>query len=189
MKLWPKNDPTACLQHTGIVLLVTISVVTLTLAEHLEKFPSLMALPITTNIYSVIYFLSCLTVLLGLGVVFFLENDKYKSVLYGLGFWAFLVFIFLFWISFRLINVKADSSKPQRIEVVVIGKHIDQGKAGSSEYLHVAEIDNVNNHYQFRVTYSAYLQSKVKDKLNIWIKKGYFNDPWVLSYEGSGKLL
>jgi hypothetical protein len=187
MELWPENDPIARLKHNGIIVLVTLLLATLLVGKYLEAFPPLMTLPITAKLSSVSYFFICLFVLLGLGIKSLSEDSKHKALKYGLGFWGFFIFAWLLWIGFKLLNIKADTSPPQKIEVIVIGKHVSTGKGGSSEYLDVVVANSKAIRYRFRVTSSVYFKSKVKDKFNLWYKKGHFNEPWVFSYKNLEK--
>lgn len=188
MELWPKDDSIARYKHTGIAVIGMLFLVTFILAKYIEGFPSLMTLPITANPSSAAYFFICLIVLLGLGIKYLSESDKLKGLQYGLAFWGCFLFAFIIWVGFNLLNVKADSSTPKRIQVNVIGKYSLAGKGGSSEYLDVVEVNGKEIKYRFRVSTSVYFQSNLNDKFNLWIKQGYFNRPWVITYNKLDKL-
>ena len=190
MELWPENDSIARYKHTGIAIIGILFLVTLILAKYLEGFSSLMTLPITASpsSSSSAYFFICLIVLLGLGLKCLSESDKLKGVQYGLAFWGCFLFAFVIWVGFNLLNVKADSSIPKKIQVNVIGKYSLAGKGGSSEYLDVVEVNGKEVKYRFRVTANVYFKSNVNDKFNLWIKQGYFNRPWVTTYNKLDKL-
>lgn len=183
MELWPKNNPIARLKRGGIILLATLFLATLLLAKHLEAFPPLMTIPIAAKLSSVSYFFICLFILLGLGIKCLAVESEDETVKYGLSFYGFFIFAWLLWMGFKLLNIKTDISPPQKIEVIVIGKYVNVGKGGSSEFLDVVVANSKTIRYRFRVTSSVYFESKIEDKLNLWYKKGYFNEPWVLSYK------
>jgi len=188
MELWPENDPTTRLKHNVIIVLATLFLATLLVGKYLEAFPPLMTLPITAKLSSVSYFFIFLFILLGLGIKCLSEDSKDETIKYGLGFYGFFIFAWLLWAGFKLMNVKADTSSPQKLEVIVIGKHVNVGKDGSSEYLDDVVANSKTIRYRFRVTSSVYFKSKVKDKFNLWFKKRHFNKPWVLSYKNLEKL-
>ena len=182
MELWPDNNPIARLKHGGIILLATLFLATLLLAKYLEAFPPLMTIPITAKLSSVSYFFICLFILLALGIKCLAVESEGETLKYGLSFYGVFIFAWLLWIGFKLLNIKADISPPQKVEVIIIGKHVNVGKGGSSKFLDVV-VANKTIRYRFKVTSIVYFESKIKDKFNLWYKKGYFNEPWVLSYK------
>lgn len=188
MELWPENNPITRLKHSGIILLTALFLGTFLLAKHLDGFSPLMPIPITANLYSASYFFICLIIILWLGIKCLAVESEGETVKYGLSIYGFFIFAWLLFIGFKLLNIKADISSPQKIEVTIVGKHVNTGKGGSSKFLDVAVANSKTLRYRFRVTNHVYFESKVKDKFKLWIKKGYFNEPWVLSYKKAEKL-
>ena len=116
-----------------------------------------------------------------MGILLFMtiiEENKKKSDLYHISIYLFMLLSTGCASLFIFLNGSLDKSNPDTWQAKVINKTSYRG--GQSVILKT----NINVHiYQLPVLYGFYKDININDSINLTVKPGKFNFPWVVSYE------